>query len=108
PTEPMLFGAGDCIGIKADPPLAAAAEGVRAARAAAAALAAGPDARGRPAGTQGRARRWGCAAFVSGVVGPGFARGLTASGECGAPLAECCQGLFAPLCLLDRHLPPLA
>ena len=43
-TEPMLFGAGDCIGIKADPPDAAAAEGVRAARAAAAALAAGPDA----------------------------------------------------------------
>ena len=43
-TEPMLFGAGDCIGIKADPPDAAAAEGVRAARAAATALAAGPDA----------------------------------------------------------------
>ena len=43
-TEPMLFGTGDCIGIKADPPDAAAAEGVRAARAAAAALAAGPDA----------------------------------------------------------------
>ena len=43
-TEPMLFGAGDCLGIKADPPDAAAAEGVRAARAAATALAAGPDA----------------------------------------------------------------
>ena len=43
-TEPMLFGAGDCLGIKADPPDAAAAEGVRAARAAAAALAAGSDA----------------------------------------------------------------
>jgi len=41
--EPMLFGAGDCIGIKADPADRAAAEGVRAARAAAA-LAAGPDA----------------------------------------------------------------
>jgi thioredoxin reductase len=43
-TEPMLFGAGDCIGIKADPSDAASAEGVRAARAAATALAAGPDA----------------------------------------------------------------
>ncbi len=43
-TEPMLFGAGDCLGIKADPPEAAAAEGARAARAAATALAAGPDA----------------------------------------------------------------
>jgi thioredoxin reductase len=43
-TEPMLFGAGDCLGIKDDPPDAAAAEGVRAARAAAGALAAGPDA----------------------------------------------------------------
>jgi pyruvate/2-oxoglutarate dehydrogenase complex dihydrolipoamide dehydrogenase (E3) component len=43
-TEPMLFGAGDCIGIKADPADRAAAKGVRAARAAAAALAAGPDA----------------------------------------------------------------
>jgi heterotetrameric sarcosine oxidase delta subunit len=41
-TEPMLFGAGDCLGIEDDPP--AAAEGVRAARAAAAALPAGPDA----------------------------------------------------------------
>ncbi len=38
-TEPMLFGAGDCIGIKADPPEASSAEGMRAARAAAAALA---------------------------------------------------------------------
>jgi pyruvate/2-oxoglutarate dehydrogenase complex dihydrolipoamide dehydrogenase (E3) component len=43
-TEPMLFGTGDCIGIKADPADRAAAKGVRAARAAAAALAAGPDA----------------------------------------------------------------
>jgi thioredoxin reductase len=43
-TEPMLFGAGDCTGIKAGPPDVAAAEGVRAARAAASALAAGPDA----------------------------------------------------------------
>jgi thioredoxin reductase len=43
-TEPMLFGAGDCIGIKADSSDAAAIEGVRAARAVAAALAAGPDA----------------------------------------------------------------
>jgi hypothetical protein len=43
-TEPMLFGAGDCLGIKDDPPAAAVAEGVRAARAAAAALAAGSDA----------------------------------------------------------------
>jgi thioredoxin reductase len=43
-TEPMLFGAGDCIGIKADPPDASSAEGVRAARAAAAALAAGLEA----------------------------------------------------------------
>ena len=43
-TEPMLFGAGDCLGIKDDHPDAAAAEGVRAARAAAAALAAGSDA----------------------------------------------------------------
>jgi thioredoxin reductase len=43
-TEPMLFAAGDCIGIKSNPPDAAAAEGVRAARAAAAALAAGLDA----------------------------------------------------------------
>ena len=43
-TELRLFGAGDCIGIKADPPEAAAAEGIRAARAAAQALAAGRDA----------------------------------------------------------------
>ena len=43
-TEPMLFGAGDCIGVKAGPSEAAAAEGVRVARAAAQALAAGPDA----------------------------------------------------------------
>jgi thioredoxin reductase len=42
--EPMLFGAGDCTGIKADHADAAGAEGVRAARAAASALAAGPDA----------------------------------------------------------------
>ena len=42
-TEPMLFGAGDCTGIKVDPSDAAAAEGVRAARTAAAALAAGTD-----------------------------------------------------------------
>lgn len=43
-TEPMLFGAGDCTGIKADPTDTAAAEGVRAARAAAQALASGPHA----------------------------------------------------------------
>jgi thioredoxin reductase len=42
-TELMLFGAGDCVGVKADPPDATAAEGVRAARAAATALAAGSD-----------------------------------------------------------------
>ena len=43
-TEQMIFDAGDCIGIKPDPADAAAAEGVRAARAAGTALAAGPDA----------------------------------------------------------------
>lgn len=43
-TEPMLFGAGDCIGIKADPLDASSAEGVRAARSAAAALATGREA----------------------------------------------------------------
>jgi thioredoxin reductase len=41
-TEPMLFGAGDCTGIKADH-ADAAREGLRAARAAASALAAGDD-----------------------------------------------------------------
>ncbi|HEY1779464.1 MAG TPA: FAD-dependent oxidoreductase [Roseiarcus sp.] len=52
-TEPMLFGAGDCIGIKADPPAAAEAEGVRAAQAAAAALAAGQEASWmKPVGAQ--------------------------------------------------------
>ena len=40
----MLFGAGDCIGIKADPLDASSAEGVRAARSAAAALATGREA----------------------------------------------------------------
>jgi len=43
-TEPMLFGAGDCVGINADPPDAAPAGAKRAARAAAAALKAGADA----------------------------------------------------------------